>query len=104
MIRVRKQCPEVGWGDWRIVATGSRSVLAIAYVWRGSTIVSVHNLAGGAREAKLRLGGRTLTNLMDAEEVRAGRDGVHRLTLDAYGYRWLRLGDVNQALARETIG
>jgi maltose alpha-D-glucosyltransferase/alpha-amylase len=103
MIRLRKQCPEIGWGDWRTVPTGSRSVLAIAYTWRGNTIVTVHNLAQEAREARLRLGGGTLTNLVDAEEIRAPQDGVHRVTLDAYGYRWLRLGDTNQALARKVI-
>src|SRR6185437_10353934 len=81
MIRLRKQCPEVGWGEWRIVPSGSRAVLAIEYVWRGNTIVSVHNLAQEPREAKLRLGGGALTNLMDVEEIRAGRDGVHRVTL-----------------------
>jgi len=104
MVRLRKQCPEIGWGDWRIVPSGSRNVLAIGYAWRGNTIVSVHNLAQAAREAKLRLGGGTLTDLIDVEEIRAGRDGVHRFTLNAYGYRWLRLGRVNQALAREIIG
>jgi maltose alpha-D-glucosyltransferase/alpha-amylase len=103
MVRLRKQCPEIGWGDWRILPSGSRNVLAIAYTWRGNTIVSVHNLARAAREAKLRLGGGTLTDLIDDEEVRGGRDRVHRLTLDAYGYRWLRLGRTNQALARETV-
>jgi len=103
MIRLRKQCPEVGWGEWRIVPSGSRAVLAIEYVWRGNTIVSVHNLAQEPREAKLRLGGGALTNLMDVEEIRAGHDGIHRVTLDAYGYRWLRLGDVNQALARQVV-
>jgi maltose alpha-D-glucosyltransferase / alpha-amylase len=104
MVRLRKQCPEIGWGDWRIVPSGSRNVLAIAYIWRGNTIVSVHNLAQAAREAKLRLGGGTLTDLIDVEEIRAGRDGVHRFALNAYGYRWLRLGRINQALAREIIG
>jgi maltose alpha-D-glucosyltransferase/alpha-amylase len=100
MIRLRKQCPEVGWGDWRIVPTGSRNVLAIAYTWRGNTIVTLHNLAQEAREVKLKLGGGVLTNLGEVEDIRAARDGAHRITLDAYGYRWLRLGDTNQALAR----
>jgi hypothetical protein len=63
--------------------------------------VTVHNLAQAPREAKLRLGGGVLTNLVDVEEIRATPGGVHRVTLDAYGYRWLRLGDTNQALARE---
>jgi maltose alpha-D-glucosyltransferase/alpha-amylase len=104
MIRLRKRCPEIGWGDWRIVPSGSRNVLAIAYSWRGNTIVSVHNLAERAREARLRVGGGTLTNLIDVEEIRPGRGGVHRLVLEAYGYRWLLLGRINQALAREIIG
>jgi maltose alpha-D-glucosyltransferase/alpha-amylase len=104
MIRLRKQCPEVGWGDWRIVPSGSRNVLAIAYTWRGNTIVTVHNLAQEPREARLKLGGGTLTNLVDVEEISATQDGLHRVTLDAYGYRWLRLGDTNQALARDIIG
>jgi maltose alpha-D-glucosyltransferase / alpha-amylase len=103
MIRIRKQCPEIGWGDWRVIATGSRNVLAIAYTWRGNTIVTVHNLAQAPREAKLKLGGGVLTNLVDVEEIRATRGGVHRVTLEAYGYRWLRLGDTNQALAREVV-
>ncbi|HEY3577538.1 MAG TPA: alpha-amylase family protein [Gaiellaceae bacterium] len=103
MIRLRKQCPEVGWGDWRIVPTGSRNVLALAYTWRGNTIVTVHNLAHAPREAKLRLGGGRLVNLRDAEEIRPGQDGVHRVALEAHGYRWLRLGDTSQALAREII-
>jgi maltose alpha-D-glucosyltransferase/alpha-amylase len=103
MIRLRKQCPEVGWGEWRIVPTGTRNVLAIAYTWRGNTIVTVHNLAPEAREARLKLGGGTLTNLVDVEEISATQDGVHCVTLDAYGYRWLRLGGTNQALARKVI-
>jgi len=65
--------------------------------------VTVHNLAQKAREATLELGGGTLTNLVDVEEISATQDGVHRVTLDAYGYRWLRLGDTNQALARNVV-
>jgi maltose alpha-D-glucosyltransferase / alpha-amylase len=104
MVRLRKQCPEIGWGDWSILPSGSRNVLAIAYTWRGSTIVSVHNLAQEAREAKLKLGGGTLTDLIEVDEIRSRRGGLHRFTLDAHGYRWLRLGRINQALARETTG
>jgi maltose alpha-D-glucosyltransferase/alpha-amylase len=103
MIRLRKQCPEIGWGDSRVVPTGSSAVLALAFGWRGNTIVCVHNLEDSAREVKLRVGG-TLTNLIDVEELQSGRDGIHRFALEPYGYRWLRAGDVNQALARERVG
>jgi maltose alpha-D-glucosyltransferase/alpha-amylase len=104
MIRLRKQCPEIGWGEWRIVATGARSVLAVEYRWRGNTIVCAHNLAAEGCEAKLRLGGGVLSNLVDVEQLEADGRGVHRIPLEPFGYRWFRLGAVNQALARETVG
>jgi maltose alpha-D-glucosyltransferase/alpha-amylase len=78
-------------------------VLAIEYRWRGNTIVCVHNLDDDAHEAKLRVGDDTLTNLIDVEERPVGRDGVHRVPLEPYGYRWFRLGELNQALAREQV-
>jgi len=103
MIRLRKQCPEIGWGDWRIVAAGARSVLALEYRWRGSTIVCVHNLAGEPCEARLRVGGATLSNLLDEEDIASDERGTHRIPLEPYGYRWFRCGDLNQALARDVV-
>jgi maltose alpha-D-glucosyltransferase/alpha-amylase len=104
MIRLRKQCPEIGWGDWRIVPTGSSAVLAIEYRWRGSTIVCVHNLADEPREAKLDLGLGTLANLVDAEQIEAGDGGLHDFVIEPYGYRWFRAGAVTPALARDVAG
>jgi maltose alpha-D-glucosyltransferase/alpha-amylase len=103
MIQLRKQCPEIGWGEWRIVSSRAPSVLALEYRWRGSTIVCVHNLADAPVEARLALGGGTLANLLDAEDVESDASGAHRVTLDAFGYRWFRLGEVSQALAREVV-
>jgi hypothetical protein len=34
MIRMRKECPEIGWGEWSIVDAGSPSVAAMRYRWR----------------------------------------------------------------------
>jgi maltose alpha-D-glucosyltransferase / alpha-amylase len=103
MIRLRKQCPEIGWGDWRIVPTRPQSVIAIAYTWRGNTIVSIHNLDGSAREASLAVGGGTLTDLIEPEELEADARGRHSIALEPYGYRWLRVGALDQALAREVV-
>ena len=41
-----------------------------------------------------------LTNLVEQEEHRAASDGTHTLTLDAYGYRWYRLGGLDYALGQ----
>jgi maltose alpha-D-glucosyltransferase / alpha-amylase len=104
MIGLRKQCPEIGWGEWRVVAAGARSVLALEYRWRGNTIVCVHNLGGDPCEAELRVGGGPLANLIDDERVSSDARGTHRVSLDAYGYKWFRHGDLNQALARDIVG
>jgi maltose alpha-D-glucosyltransferase/alpha-amylase len=81
--------------------TGSRAVLAVEYRWRGSTIVCVHNLADEPQDAKLDLGVDTLANLLDVEQIGAGANGAHHVSLEPYGYRWFRAGALTQALARD---
>jgi maltose alpha-D-glucosyltransferase/alpha-amylase len=44
MIRLRKECPEVGWGEVTVSETGSDEVLAMCHEWRGNALVTVHNL------------------------------------------------------------
>lgn len=104
MIRLRKECPEIGWGDWTVLATGSPYVLALRYDWRGNSVVVVHNFADHPQMVRLRPGverGHLLVDLIREEESRAGASGVHRLALDAYGYRWFRVGGLNYALRRD---
>jgi maltose alpha-D-glucosyltransferase/alpha-amylase len=91
MIRLRKQCPEIGWGEWSIVAGGSNAVLAVVYRWREETVVCVHNVAEEPVEAVLRLGGGRLVDLIADDELAARPGATHRAPLDAYGYRWFRL-------------
>jgi maltose alpha-D-glucosyltransferase / alpha-amylase len=93
MIQLRKQCPEIGWGEWRLIPTRSRSVLALEYRWRGNAIVCVHNLAPEAHDAALRIGGGTLVDLRHRDELPSDGNGVHRVALQPYGYRWFRLGE-----------
>jgi maltose alpha-D-glucosyltransferase / alpha-amylase len=91
MIRLRKECPEVGWGSWRLVATRSPHVLALLYEWRGNVLLCVHNLRPEAGRVRLRVDGERLANLLEDEELRPER-GAFTVDLDAYGYRWYRVG------------
>jgi maltose alpha-D-glucosyltransferase/alpha-amylase len=91
MIRLRKECPEVGWGAWRIVPTGSPHVLGVDYEWRGNRLLCLHNLAPEARAVTVRLDGERLASLLDAEELAPSR-GRFRVELGSYGYRWYRVG------------
>ena len=93
MIRVRKECPEIGAGEWRNVSTRDRHVLALVYEERGTAVLCVHNFADEPRDVTLDLGGASyLRSLLGREDSRA-TDGRHHLLLEPLGYEWYRVGD-----------
>jgi maltose alpha-D-glucosyltransferase/alpha-amylase len=101
MIRLRKECPEIGWGEWSLVATGSSSILGICYEWRGNAVVVLNNFSSRPQQAKFSLqnprDGR-LTNLLVNEELRADKAGKYTVALESFGYRWYRVGGLGYAL------
>ena len=104
MIRLRKECPEVGQGDWEIVEVNHPHVLALLYHWRGQRLLTLHNFSEEPVEVKVKLAGETsdkLIDLLDVEESTADEQGAYQLLLKAYGYRWLRVGDVGPALRKK---
>ena len=103
IIRARKEAPEVGWGDWRILPTGSPNVLAIRYDWRDNAVVMVHNLDSKPHRIKLRIDDRertSLINILANDHSEGGEDGVHKLAIEGYGYRWYRVGGLDYILHR----
>jgi maltose alpha-D-glucosyltransferase/alpha-amylase len=104
MIRLRKECPEIGWGTPTILSTGNSSVLAMRYDWRNNSIVTLHNLDQKPKSIRLNAGiegGERLVNLIVGEHSTAEPDGKHRIVLEGYGYRWYRAGGLNYILKRE---
>jgi maltose alpha-D-glucosyltransferase/alpha-amylase len=92
MIRLRKECPEIGWGEWSIIRTNHPGVLAMLYEWREGRLLCVHNVAQAPCEARLQLDeGVRLTNLLEDGEAVADDRGVHHLELEPYAYRWYRV-------------
>jgi len=105
LIRMRKEVPEVGWGDFQILRTGTPEVLAIRYDWRNNSVVAVHNLSAVPREVWLDPGlegpsGERLINLLSTEHSVADTAGKHCVLLEAYGYRWYRAGGLAYLLNR----
>jgi maltose alpha-D-glucosyltransferase/alpha-amylase len=93
MIRLRKECPEIGWGKMSVLQTGHDAVLGVQYEWRGNRLVMLHNFADQPLEVRLRLPGvDCLTNLLEATSERARRPGTFRLGIEELGYRWFRCG------------
>jgi len=100
IIRMRKECPEIGWGDWKIVPARSSAVLAIRYEWRSNAMLVIHNFAAEPKAISIDAGDETLVNLLSDDHSRS-KSGIHRIALEAYGYRWYRVGGLGYILDRE---
>ena len=106
LIRLRKECPEIGWGSWEILETGSTAALAMRYDWRDNSLVVIHNFDDHPHEITVNPdcpGQERLTNLLVEEQSRADRDGNHHLKLEAFGYRWYRVGGLDHIIRREKV-
>jgi maltose alpha-D-glucosyltransferase/alpha-amylase len=106
MIRMRKEAPEIGWGKFSILQTRTPEVLAIRYDWRNNSVLVVHNLSAIPREVWLEVGvedSGCLVNLLSGENSTSDASGKHRLLLDAYRYRWFRVGGLDYILKRSPI-
>jgi maltose alpha-D-glucosyltransferase / alpha-amylase len=103
MIRMRKEVPEFGWGDFQVVDTGHNSVLALHYTWRNNEVLAVHNLLDETIEVQFTLkgdAGLKLVSLFDHAHNEADKRGRHRLVLEPYAYFWYRLGGLGYLLDR----
>ncbi len=108
IIRMRKEVPEIGWGDFELIATRQASVLAVRYDWRNNSVLFLHNFASTPKEVRFSSGiagesGRVLINLLSEDHSQANPDGKHRVMLEAYGYRWYRVGGLDYLLTRSDI-
>src|SRR3569833_2096055 len=105
IIRMRKEVPEIGWGDFQLVQTRDPAVLAIRYDWRNNSVLFLHNLSDVPREVAVEVGvpgetGKLLGNLLSEDHSRATGAGRHQVLLEAYGYRWYRVGGLDYLLRR----
>jgi maltose alpha-D-glucosyltransferase/alpha-amylase len=106
IIRMRKEVPEIGWGDFTPVDTGDPAVLALRYDWRNNSVLVIHNLAARPVEISLSLDGEEaprLVDLLGSGHSKADEDGTHRILLEGYGYRWYRVGGLDYLLRRSEI-
>ena len=104
IIRMRKECAEIGWGAWRLLPRLPDTVLGIQYEWNGRCTAVLHNFSDRPTSVRLRIDGRPpcpLVNLLSQERSDPDPDGRHVFELEPYGYRWLRVGDTERPLARE---
>jgi len=108
IIRMRKEVPEIGWGEFTFLPTRDPGVLAMRYDWRNNSVLFVHNLSASPREIELRTGlsdegAAVLINLLSEDHSHADESGKHCLLLEAYAYRWYRCGGLDYLLRRTEI-
>jgi maltose alpha-D-glucosyltransferase/alpha-amylase len=109
IVRMRKEVPEIGWGDFAIIPSRDPAVLIIRYDWRSNSVLFIHNLDSTPREITFSTGltgetGRLLVSLLSEDHSRGDEQGRHRLVIEGYGYRWYRVGGLDYLLRRSEVG
>lgn len=104
VLRTRRECPEISWGNFDIIETGTREVLAIKYDWRNTGLIALHNFADHSRTARMQLGegGELLVDVFN-HATQEAHSGFHEIPMEPYGYRWFRVGAADNALNRSNM-
>jgi len=88
MVQLRKQCPEISFGYWNLIHTGSAAVVALHYHWETSDLTVLLNFSPYPQKLTLSIN-TPLTELRSGQAYQPA-DGKHELTLQPYQYLWLR--------------
>jgi maltose alpha-D-glucosyltransferase/alpha-amylase len=106
---MRKEVPEVGWGDFTVLPSHDPAVLIIRYDWRNNSVLFVHNLDSKPHEIRFRVRvdgmhskeDALLVNLLSEDRSRARTGDEHLLGIEAC--RWCRVGGLDYLLRRTGI-
>ena len=107
MIRMRKEVPEISWGDFSFVRTRNPEILAMRYDWKNNAVLFMHNLRPEPREVRFSVDyeaeeERILVNLLSEEHSHPEKGNRHCVLMEPYGYRWFRIGGLDYLLKRST--
>jgi maltose alpha-D-glucosyltransferase/alpha-amylase len=108
IIRMRKEVPEIGWGDFSFISAQASEVLIMRYDWRNNSVLCVHNLSSVPREVSFSVtNGQqkacTLVNLLSENHSQPVAGDKHRILLEPYGYRWYRVCGLDYLLNRSPM-
>jgi maltose alpha-D-glucosyltransferase/alpha-amylase len=111
IIRMRKEVPEIGWGDFTVINIADPSILVMRYDWRNNSVLFVHNFDAKPHEIAFSVElegentehGKLLINLLAEDHSQADDKDEHRMIIEGYGYRWYRVGGLDYLLRRIEI-
>lgn len=105
MIRIRKHCPEFGWGDLKVIETNHKSVLAHAMTFADGCVLAVHNLSSEKVETHLKWDHGDPADLVEllSDEIDAPlATDTSTVKLNEFGYRWFRVKHGMKTIAATT--
>jgi trehalose synthase len=96
LIKRYRESPELGWADFSVLDQPHRQVLAHECIWDDRRVVVVHNLSPESCLVPLTLEDCDTSHhlvdlLQDSGHIEIDQRGRAEVSLDGYGYRWLRL-------------
>jgi maltose alpha-D-glucosyltransferase/alpha-amylase len=105
MVRMRKEVPEIGWGEFSFVATKTPQVMVMRYDWRNNSVLCMHNLSAEPQEIRFAVKvpgeeSKALINLLSEDHGSPEKNGKYCVLLEPYGYRWFRVGGLDYLLRR----
>lgn len=108
MIRMRKEVPEIGWGDFTFISARTSEVLVMRYDWRDNAVLCVHNFSPSPNDVTfaVSVGDKAncdLINLLSDQHSQPSVNGKHCILLEPYGYRWYRVGGLDYLLRRTEV-
>jgi maltose alpha-D-glucosyltransferase/alpha-amylase len=103
LIRLRKECPRIGWGEWEIVDVHNNAVLCMYYEWKGNSLLIIHNFDEKQYEILVQLKNKKTGQLVDLHKNHTtdpDENGIYKIIVEAHCYRWFRIGDLSYLLHR----
>jgi maltose alpha-D-glucosyltransferase/alpha-amylase len=107
MIRMRKEAPEIGWGEVTVIDCGDPGVLILRYEWRKNVVAIIHSFHDKPVEIGFRIedseDASALIDILDGHDSHVDGNGEHRMVLEPYGFRWYRSGGLDYLLKRSEV-
>lgn len=91
IVRIRKQCPEFGYGELSLIETGNPAVFAHCCEWNHKAVIAVHNLANEEWTIQFKFDqDKQLFDLFGDRQYESPGDS-NTISISPYGYRWFRV-------------
>jgi maltose alpha-D-glucosyltransferase / alpha-amylase len=92
LIMVRKQCAQLGYGEWEVIKCKNQHIMVIMCRWKNDSILTIHNFSGEEQEFTIEEVDKL--NLYVELFSSCKYDKIEKITenlkVEAFGYRWFK--------------